>query len=212
MAQPLRDDYTFELVGGRLCLDFVNTLNGSRTTGETEEKLPDYAALVSWARQAGAIPERAARTLAQAARARPRAAAAVLTRAIELRETLYRIFAAAAAERAPAQADLAALNDALGAALAHAQLARTKEGFTWTWRAEEAALDEMLWPVVRDAAELLTADELGRARVCDADECTWLFLDLSKNRSRRWCDMKYCGNRAKARRHYARHRAAPARH
>jgi predicted RNA-binding Zn ribbon-like protein len=62
----------------------------------------------------------------------------------------------------------------------------------------------MLWPVARSAADLLTSQEQSRVRECAASDCGWLFLDLSRNRSRRWCDMETCGNRTKARRHYAR--------
>jgi len=69
----------------------------------------------------------------------------------------------------------------------------------------------VLWPVAHDAAELLASDQLPRLRECAADDCCWLFLDESKNRSRVWCDMRVCGNRAKARRHYARTRGGERR-
>lgn len=62
----------------------------------------------------------------------------------------------------------------------------------------------MLWPVARSAAELLTSPDAQRVRECALRSCSWLFVDRSRNRRRRWCDMKTCGNRAKARRHYRR--------
>jgi predicted RNA-binding Zn ribbon-like protein len=80
-------------------------------------------------------------------------------------------------------------------------------GFAWDWAGAEDALDQMLWPVVHDAAGLLTSEELDRVGQCDDDRCGWLFLDTSRNRSRRWCSMEDCGNRAKARRYYERKRA-----
>ena len=171
-----------DLVGGRLCLDFVNTI-GSRLRAEPppNEHLVDYASLVAWAAHAGAIDE---------ARA--------------LRESLYRTFTAAAEDRAPAAADAARLNAHWTRAVAAPRLGfgdgRWAVGF-----AAGDALTAPLDPVVRSAAELLLADERHRVRLCESDDgCGWLFVDATKSRSRRWCDMKVCGNRAKARRHYAR--------
>ncbi|HKQ51292.1 MAG TPA: ABATE domain-containing protein [Pyrinomonadaceae bacterium] len=209
MAEAGKQGYVFELVGGRLCLDFVNTLNGSRETGETEEKLNAYGDLVAWSRQAEVVTEREARSLLKEAERDPVGAARTLNRARALREALYRIFYAAAHDaRPPAKNDLAVLNAALSEALAQQQLARTSEGFEWEWAEGDAQLGRVVWPVALSAAEVLTSGEVARTRVCEAGDCTWLFMDLSKNRSRRWCDMKYCGNRAKSRRHYERRRAA----
>ena len=206
------EEYEFELVGGRLCLDFVNTLNGSRETGETEEKLSAYGDLVAWGRQAGAVTEREARRLVKEAERDSDGAERALARARELREAIYRIFYAAAhGRRAPAKTDLAVLNAALSEALAQQQLVKTNEGFTWEWAAGDDQLERVVWPVALSAAEVLTSGEVARTRVCEANDCAWLFMDLSKNRSRRWCDMKNCGNRAKSRRHYQRRRAAASR-
>jgi predicted RNA-binding Zn ribbon-like protein len=102
--------------------------------------------------------------------------------------------------------DLATFNSALSAALAQSQVIKTAEGFAWDWNAAEDALDRMLWPVMQDAADLLTSSALDRVGQCADDQCGWLFLDTSRNRSRKWCSMKDCGNRAKARRHYQRSR------
>ena len=84
---------------------------------------------------------------------------------------------------------------------------RFEEGgacFSWTWDCNEEALDGVLWPVVRSAAELLTSEEAKLVRECASDTCTWLFVDRSRTHRRKWCDMAVCGNRAKARRHYQR--------
>ena len=209
MAEAGKQGYVFELVGGRMCLDFVNTLNGSRETGVTEEKLSSYGDLVAWGRQAGAVTERGARRLLKEAGRDPEGAARALARARELREAMYGIFyAASRAARPPAKGDLNVLNAALSEALAQQQLVRTNEGFSWEWAEDDDRLERVVWPVALSAAEVLTSGEVGRTRVCEAGDCSWLFMDLSKNRSRRWCDMKYCGNRAKSRRHYERRRAA----
>ena len=88
--------------------------------------------------------------------------------------------------------DLELLNGALGPALANARIVEGQDGFTWDW-ADELTLDRMLWPVARSAAELLASAQLERARQCADEKCGWLFLDLSRNRSRRWCSMRIAG-------------------
>ncbi len=137
---------------------------------------------------------------------RPERATTVLQRAIEVREAMFRLFLALSEETVPHESDLNILNEALSEAMAQAHIVHTQEGFRWDWVGKEDVLARPLWPVVRAAADLLTSAELRRLRVCAAEDCSWLFLDTSKNRSRRWCDMDTCGNRAKARKHYERKR------
>src|SRR5262249_35815517 len=130
--------------------------------------------------------------------------------AIELREALYRLFTARANRPEPSAADRSVLNAALARSLARQQLEYHDGHFSLHAVRTEGDLDCMLWPIAKSAAEILTsAEELGRVRVCEAtvlDSCAWLFLDETRNRARRWCSMKDCGNRAKARRFYQRHR------
>jgi predicted RNA-binding Zn ribbon-like protein len=162
---------------------------------------------VSWARQAGALDAREARRLAREASRRPRRAAAALRRARSLREALFRTFASAAADRRAPKSAIDSLSPAIAQALGRLRLRPgRRRGARWAW-AEDPNLGRMLWPVLRAAGALLTGQELERLRECAAGDCGWLFLDRSKNRSRRWCDMTVCGNRDKARRHRARRRA-----
>ena len=155
--------------------------------------------------KAGAVNGLQARRLADTAERRPADAAATLERAITWREAIYRIFSLLARSEAPGDADLTIFNDALKSVMPMAQVTQTEEGFAWNWKDDEEALDRILWPVVRSAADLLTSQELDKVKVCaDSSMCAWLFLDTSRNQSRRWCDMKFCGNRAKARQHYQR--------
>ena len=193
----------FKLVGGVLCLDFANTRAG-RDTDTPTEYLQDYADLVAWAEQVGLVDD--GELLLAVARQRPADAEAVLTRALALREAIYGIFSHVAAGKPAPPADLDTLNLAVADALSRARVVAQPEGFSWGWAAEPDDLDRMLWPVARSAAELLTSDALSRVRECAGDGCGWLFLDTSRNRSRRWCDMRDCGNRAKVRRHYQRRR------
>ena len=198
--------YEFDLSGGRLPLDFANTL--SRTSGD---HLSDYDHLVWFARQSGLLDEPTAHRLLHDGRSRPQVAAAVLARAITLRGALFALFSAAVHDR-PAPPDaLNSLNAELARSLPHARLVAAADGCAWSWDDDPAALDRPLWPIARAAADLLTdTTELSRVRLCASDNCDWLFLDLSKNRSRQWCSMQGCGNRAKARRFYQRKRSAAA--
>lgn len=204
------EEDTLNLHSGRLCLEFANTAEW-HASSQPQEHLNGYPDLVGWARRVGLLAEPEAERLLRLAAARPEAAAAVLAQAIELREAMYRIFTAAAAGLPPEAADLAILNSALATVMGRLQLAPAGDRFAWTWRGDESALDQMMWPVVRSAADLLLSDDLARVGQCADDRgCGWLFIDRSRNHSRRWCDMKDCGNRAKARRYYLRQQKAQA--
>jgi predicted RNA-binding Zn ribbon-like protein len=187
--------WQFDLCGGHLAVDFANTVS-SRLQAPVE-RLPAYDDLVELLRQTKTISESEARRRRALAAKDPRRAAKVHARAIALRDALYDIFHAAAEEKEPAAADMALLNGA-------ARQLELGAGFAWTWVERDGGLDAPLGPIVIAALELLVHGPRARLRLCELESCGWLFLDTSKNRSRRWCDMKICGNRAKARRHYAR--------
>jgi predicted RNA-binding Zn ribbon-like protein len=197
------DASSLELVSANLCLNFANTV-GDHKSENPNERIRTYPELVAWSQHVGILTDHTARQLLREASRRPEQARQVLERAIALREAIYRIFSAVSEQVAPRAADIAILNDALSSAMARARLVRIEQGFAWNWAREEGGLDQMLWPITRSAADLLTSDELDLVRECANNTCGWLFVDTSKNHSRRWCSMSDCGNRAKARRHYAR--------
>jgi predicted RNA-binding Zn ribbon-like protein len=210
--KPTLDSSRFaglELLGGRVCLDFINTIDPRRESqpegARPRDYLEDYADLVLWSEYARLLSApRAAALLATAAK-HPDLAQQVFERAIALRELLYRVFSAAADGKQPAATDLEALRSAYRKVMAEASLVYSPDGFTWHWPDTDDALDQMLWPLARSAIELLTASELRRVKVCPGlDDCGWLFLDTSKSGQRRWCSMDSCGSRAKMRRYYAR--------
>jgi len=198
---------SLKLLGGRLSLDFVNTADW-HASDHPVEFLTSYPDLVAWSQHVGILTVHQVQHLLEEAASHPVDATVVLERAVALREAIYRIFSAISHGRPPQAADLATFNAELSGALAQSRIVSTAEGFAWDWAGAEDALDWMLWPVVHDAADLLTSEELYRVGQCADDRCGWLFLDTSRNRSRRWCSMENCGNRAKARRHYKRQRAA----
>ncbi|MCP4202542.1 MAG: hypothetical protein GY769_11480 [bacterium] len=196
---------TFALSGGALCLDFANTWE-DRSRAETE-KLHGFVDLLAFADQVGILGRRQAGALEAMARDQPQRAEKALATAIDLREALYRIFEARVTGGSARSGDLERVNAAFADATARLRLETDGTGFAWGWHGLASSFEAPLAPIARSAAELLTGAELERVRECDGERCTWLFLDSSRNRSRRWCSMETCGNRAKARRHYSRIRA-----
>jgi len=191
---------------GPLCLELANTLRW-HASAHPEETLHSYANLVTWAQGVGLVSNHEAQKLFRDAADQPAEASWVLKRATALRETIYRIFVALIHEKSPAEADLAELNNTLTKMTGGARIVKTAEGFAWDWDVDEDALDSLIWPIALSAAELLLSEERKRVGQCADDRgCGWLFLDNSKNHSRRWCDINDCGNRAKQRRHYERTR------
>ena len=194
--------YRFDLSGGHLALDFANTISWRGHPLDREDHLENSADLVSFALQDKIIPS------TQASRLRSHSGEErSFRKALSVREAIYRVFAAIAQGKTPPDADVGAINDCAVEALRHRRLMRNNGSYRWEWRTDAAnMLDRILWPIVMAAADLLTSSDVKLVRWCEAPECQWLFLDNSRNRSRRWCDMKVCGNRAKARRHYQRSR------
>ncbi|WP_180968342.1 CGNR zinc finger domain-containing protein [Paenibacillus pasadenensis] len=194
---------TFYRLDERLCLDFVNTV-GYHTGDHPNEWLTDYTRLANWSYEAGALNEERQRDqLLQLAGQAPEEADRVLGQAVELREALFRVLCSVVRkERAPAE-DMERINLYLSRSGKQFKLiADDANRFSMPFRPERVEMDSMLGPVVRSAADLLLSPDLARLKLCGADACGWLFLDTSRNHSRRWCSMDDCGNKEKAKRFY----------
>jgi predicted RNA-binding Zn ribbon-like protein len=192
---------SLKLLGGHLCLDFVNTLDW-RGTDSPQEFLNTYDDLVSWSRHTGICSQLEAEKLYKMAEQSNAAAQKALTRALNLRETIYRLFAAGIASQNPLNDDLAKFNKNLSRSMKDSQIIPATDGYAWDITGNRTSLDWILNPVIRSAAEILVSDERKKIKACADSACGWLFIDVSRNRSRRWCDMQDCGNRAKASRFY----------
>lgn len=188
----------------RWCIDFVNTVDW-HASPHPQETLHSFADLVNWAKKEGAITEGKAQEFLREADNRPEEADVTIQRVIALREIIYRIIVAVIKQENLPEADLAEFNSTLAKMTRGASIVAATDGFSWKWNINEEAFDSLVWPVVLSAAELLISEDRLRLGQC-ADEhgCGWIFLDQSKNHSRRWCDIRDCGNRAKQRRHYRR--------
>lgn len=179
-------------------LAFVNTLS-ARPTPAPSEGLVSYDALVAWARDQRLISAAAAERLQALARKHPHQAALVLGRARDLREALHAVIAAVEAARPPAPAALDTLGRSLAAAYTHGRLVPHEGRLQWAYDGDDD-LGRVVWEIAHATGRLVLSPSLARVRACAAGDCGWWFLDDTKNRSRRWCDMKLCGNREKIRR------------
>jgi predicted RNA-binding Zn ribbon-like protein len=196
---------TVPLEGGHLALDFANTVGGLRIDppSPADELLDSYEDLVVWCVRLGVIDEPDGQALIRAAAADEKAARRTLRRAKTLRELVYAIFRAIADGGEPPAELLDELRDAERGALGTAQLAPGDGAMRWTWPPPRELADPLL-PITHAAVELLTSGPLDHLKVCG--NCRWLFLDQSRNHSRRWCSMDECGTQMKQRRFVERRR------
>jgi predicted RNA-binding Zn ribbon-like protein len=193
-----------KLKSGHPSLEFTNTVSdhASQQPGETLFKYED---VLAWAKRVGLLRAEQVDLLAQKAARQPGRATLVFRKSLELREALYRTFVAKTQEKPPVREDLTILNSVLSQITNRAQLAYYRNKFEWQWDFDENALDAPLWLNALSAVDLMTSDYYQRIGQCaDEDGCGWLFVDTSKNHSRRWCDINDCGNRAKQRRYQKR--------
>lgn len=203
-----REEFEFDLTGGQLALDLANTVSRRGDAERRKDHLHSYRDLLGFGRQSGIVSARQAGELSSFAERHGNLARRSFAEAVKLREAVYRAFSAIAQGKSATAADLELITGFALKALQHRSLSRANGGYRWEWQAKgDNPLDRILWPMSQAAVDLLTSEQLRIVRFCEAPDCEWLFLDHSRNRSRRWCDMTTCGNRQKARRHYERLRA-----
>jgi predicted RNA-binding Zn ribbon-like protein len=212
------------LVGGHPALDLVNTLErGAPADGKPPyDSLSDASALLRWTVQAGLISDAEAKRVGRAWRDDPAAAQAGLAAVRDIREALHLVMLAAIppaegeaaddpGDPTAAGAALVGLHERWSAAAARATLVLDR-GDRPQVRLAYGTVPAMLVPdrIAEAALDVLRTADLTRVRRCPVSEggCGWLFLDQSRNGSRRWCRMADCGNAAKARRLTERRRAA----
>ena len=191
------------LVGGNVALDFVNTRSGPPLREPDTDSLHGYSDLVAWGRYAGLLSHTESERLARIARVNPGEARKTFDQAIDARATIDATFRALSRGKRPSAALLAQLASLEAEALQHGDLVEDGTGFEWRWRADD--LGRPLWPAVHASIELLTTGRLDRLKGCGG--CRFLFVDETRNGSRRWCSMEDCGTAEKMR-NYVTRRAA----
>jgi predicted RNA-binding Zn ribbon-like protein len=185
-----------ESVDAERVLAFINTL---RPTSKPLDTLTSYEALALWARDQHLVSAAAAERLVAEAKKHPHQAANVLTQAKELRAALDGLAEAVDAGRQPGAVLLETIGECVAAAYANGRLVPHEGTLHWVSSGDDD-LRRVVWEIGRAAGRLVTSPRLARVRACAASDCGWWFMDDTKNRSRRWCDMKLCGNREKLRR------------
>ncbi|WP_117210536.1 CGNR zinc finger domain-containing protein [Allorhizocola rhizosphaerae] len=198
--EALSDVTRMRLVGGNVALDFVNSRSGPPDGPPDDDVLTGYLDVVAWSRYVGLATEVEAASLRRLARDDPGAADEAFADALRMRECLDEIFRAIAAGESPSRRGLTSLRDAEVEALSNAQFEGSGP-YEWSWR-RDRSLSRPVRLVVHAAVDLLTAGRLARVKGCGG--CRFLFIDESKNRSRRWCSMEDCGTSEKIRRFVAR--------
>jgi predicted RNA-binding Zn ribbon-like protein len=206
MLPKLNVGLNLDLKSGHAILEFTNTV-GNHASEHPGESLFYFNDLISWMKRVGLIQEEQAQVLTRKGSNQPDEAAAVFARSLELREAIYRVFVAQTEGTSPAEGDLAVLNSVLRDLTDGAQIERESGSFVWQWNFDETSLEAPLSIIALSAVDLLTSEHIKWVGQCaDEEGCGWLFVDTSKNHSRRWCDINDCGNRAKQRRYLQRAR------
>jgi predicted RNA-binding Zn ribbon-like protein len=204
MMKSLNLGLNLDLKSGHPALEFTNTVN-DHASAHPGETLLKYEDLLSWAKKAGLLRGAQVEQLARKAANQPGEAARIFAKSRELREAMYRIFVAQAKGKFPVDTDLIILNLVLANLTRGAQVVHHSGRFEWQWNFDENGLEAPLSIVALSAVDLMTSENYQRVGQCaDEDGCGWLFVDTSKNHSRRWCDINDCGNRAKQRRYQKR--------
>jgi predicted RNA-binding Zn ribbon-like protein len=208
MPAPVKSQTLFDLSGGHPALDLVNSLDNRFRADGPNENLVQYSDLLRFLNETGLLDSQKIRFLDKSARHTAATADQVLRQVKELREATAEVFYAATEERPPPPVAIKTLEGYFRAATRHRELRWDNQHnhMTWTWDSQaETDPNLPLWLLAQSVSDILLSPDATRVKTCAVDTCRWLFLDTSKNHTRRWCNMKVCGNRMKARRFQARH-------
>lgn len=193
-----------DIVGGNSALDLVNTVSG--WSADPEDWVPDIASFLVWARTCSLVDPGGQSAAVRRAKESPAAAERVLASVKELRFALWRIVSSLQRGKAADTSDLAVIDEWRRRLALSEEVTAQRNKIYVAIKGEVSALELPGLRVIRAALDLLREFPVGRVKTCPAHDCGWKFVDQSKNRSRRWCDMEVCGNLAKTRRYRSRNR------
>jgi len=194
---------TFQLIAGDPALDLVNTLDWRFRQSGSEEGITSYGDLLHFAVQCSLLAPKQAKALRRSTNAY--AGNRVVEEARGLREALSDLLYSGLDAKSSSAASLQTLERFFREAREQTRLMRDGARLKWEWSGAETKPEFPVWLLTRAASRLLLSENVQQVRACANPECRWLFMDTSKNHTRRWCDMKVCGNRMKARRFKAVH-------
>ena len=191
-----------QFFGGRVCLDFGNTLDW-RTSEQPQELIPNFETLLGWCERRRTMPSAALSKLRARAASKPQEAEVVIAAAFRLREEIWSL---SEALRTGSKIGIERINAMTKALPSQPRL--IAEGADYVFDLPGRELEEVLWPILWSTTALLTSNDAARIGMCHAEGCGWFFVDESPNRSRLWCSSEVCGNRERARRSYAKRKKA----
>ncbi len=197
---------SWKFIGGRLCLDFVNSVGGRKERKEKpypeniilKDKLENFNDFITWGKEIGIISEAEKKYLLNSFEKKE--TERIFKKAIKLRESLFKIIHDVINNKEPDEKMTQILNREYSSANENRKLVYMNNKIEWKFSKDPLKPDYLIWLVAESAVKLLSSEAISRVKICAGDDCGWLFLDTSKNKSRQWCDMKDCGNVAKVRR------------
>jgi len=187
----------YAFIGNDLSLDFVNTV-GNILSDHPTENLNSFSDLIEWSRQANLISDKEAINLLGDCEKHRAGSEKIFRRVLRFRKSVYYIFKSITNGEEISNNDLTVFNRELSRAMSGAEIFCHEGELIWDWRGN--GLERILFMITRIAAELMTSSDLGKLKCCSGETCGWFFYDTSKNNRRQWCDMRDCGNLAKAKR------------
>ena len=187
----------YAFIGNNLSLDFVNTV-GYISSENPTENLKSFSDLIEWSKQGKLISDDEAIVIFTKAKKNILESERVFWRVLRLRKSVYDIFRSVISGEEISDKDLTVFNRELSLAMSKAEIFCREGELIWDWKND--GIERILFLITRVAAQLLTSSDLEKLKCCSGENCGWLFYDTSKNKRRQWCDMRDCGNLAKARR------------
>ena len=187
----------YAFIGNNLSLDFVNTV-GYISSENPIENLNSFSDLIEWSKQGKLISDDEAIVIFTKAKKNILESEKVFRRVLRLRKSVYDIFRSVISGEEIFDKDLTVFNRELSLAMSKAEIFSREGELIWDWKND--GIERILFLITRVAAQLLTSSDLEKLKCCSGENCGWLYYDTSKNKRRQWCDMRDCGNLAKARR------------
>jgi len=192
-----KDIFTLRFDGGNLSLNFLNTVE-YRHEEFAVDFIHHYLDLITWAHFADAVGDSQKELLQGLSQEKSNEAIKIYYEAIQLREAMYEYIINLINRENVDPVSMHIINQWISRAFSNLELHLVDRNVVLDWNAEKFGLESVLWPIIKSFVDLVTLTNHKRIKQCS--NCGWIFVDNSKNSSRRWCSMEICGNRVKARR------------